>query len=261
MRVDALESVPSTQEYSIAKYKNTEETIMVTTQRQTKGIGRDGNTWISNSDSIAFTLCITYKCLIESVSLKVSYLVKEVLEEVTGTSLIVKWPNDIYASTEKGYKKVCGILINTFTISKNSYRYFIGIGINLSGTLPYTTLEHSSGYNSIPNAIKTKSILSLCYHKLTTIQSIEPNNRWNECFPFNYVYLNEQRYFITRIGDTLGLLPYNEQIAMDLLTNNSSTILSHYTSTIELSSEEYSYNRDTNTIYRKESIHSSEVLS
>ena len=100
---------------------------------QTAGKAQRGRSWISEpGKSLTFSLIIQPPqavqhlpfCLSASIALSVA----EVLQEQTGKSFSIKWPNDIYF----GDKKAGGILIeNIFKGTQWNYA-IVGIGLNLN---------------------------------------------------------------------------------------------------------------------------------
>jgi biotin--protein ligase len=111
---------------------------------QTQGRGRGGNTWISPSGCLQFSVLM--KCgtksgsslpyLNPSTAVFVQYLMG--LAIVTTTfgktlNLRLKWPNDIYVAD--GTKKVGGILVSSSMIG-NSMNIVLSCGLNISNSIP-----------------------------------------------------------------------------------------------------------------------------
>ena len=89
------------------------------------GRGRGGNVWVSPSGCLQFSLLlrVSLSQMPANKRVFVQYLFgiavteacrdKNVLGE-HGKRVRIKWPNDVYAVTERGEtKKICGILVST----------------------------------------------------------------------------------------------------------------------------------------------------
>ena len=109
------------------------------------GRGRGGNVWVSPSGCLQFSLLLRVSLseLPANKLVFVQYLFgiavaeacrdKNVLGEY-GKRVRIKWPNDVYAVTEKGEtKKICGILVST-SFSSGKAEIVIGMGISCNIT-------------------------------------------------------------------------------------------------------------------------------
>jgi BirA family biotin operon repressor/biotin-[acetyl-CoA-carboxylase] ligase len=98
---------------------------------QTNGRGRLGRTFHSDKNnglymSVLFSDVINFYPTLLTVIAAVA--VCESIEEITGSTVSIKWVNDVYL----GSRKVCGILTEgAFKDNKLSYAV-VGIGINIS---------------------------------------------------------------------------------------------------------------------------------
>lgn len=98
---------------------------------QTAGRGRLGRSFYSNGGiyfSIPYKFTSSEKYL-SFLTLAASLAVREAIENVTGESVRIKWPNDIYLDG----RKICGILVETLVFSKD-VTAVVGIGINTDTT-------------------------------------------------------------------------------------------------------------------------------
>jgi BirA family biotin operon repressor/biotin-[acetyl-CoA-carboxylase] ligase len=97
---------------------------------QTQGRGRQQRNWDDEAGlDLAVTLRVTTKLsnpLALPAALPVAVL--QACEPITGQSLRIKWPNDVYAHD----RKLSGVLIDRDTARPNTYR--IGVGINTNRT-------------------------------------------------------------------------------------------------------------------------------
>lgn len=100
-------------------------------ESQTAGRGRRGNTWISPTGNVYFSLCWCFTKSIEHMSLLglvVGTAIAEALSDIGLEEHGIKWPNDIFWQQ----KKLGGILLETVD---QSGRIVIGIGINISHSI------------------------------------------------------------------------------------------------------------------------------
>jgi len=110
---------------------------LIIARRQLCGRGQGDNKWSSNYGGLYFSYIFETdeEKLKEVINLSVRFaeVVKKILEEY-GIDCIIKNPNDVYAKTTKGYKKISGILIET--IPFNGKRYVIvGVGVNFTNRI------------------------------------------------------------------------------------------------------------------------------
>lgn len=95
---------------------------------QTKGRGRRGNAWISDKDSLCFSILLKPAVRVEylsQITLISAIVIKRVLKDVQ-----IKWPNDIVLNT----KKIGGILTEMVVDKDGSNNVIVGVGINLNST-------------------------------------------------------------------------------------------------------------------------------
>lgn len=121
--------------------------VFVLAESQSKGIGRNGRTWVSPPGGTWFTLALPMKNLtlnqVAPFSMVAALLLTNTLREVHNLACDLKWPNDVQYEG----KKIAGILLNTTTKFKNPW-LLIGVGINVNNDLPSelnkeaTTLKH-----------------------------------------------------------------------------------------------------------------------
>ena len=122
--------LPSTMDEAWSLFREKEhEGIVVYTQDQYQGRGRNGKTWIGKpGQSLAFSITLlpdigTLLFLAPAFSLALV----NCFSKVQQSDVKVKWPNDILINA----KKVAGILMET-VIQDNTVRMVLGVGINLT---------------------------------------------------------------------------------------------------------------------------------
>ena len=127
-----LDEVDSTNDYAkrIAKSGAQDRTIVIA-RSQTSGKGRCGRNFESNADKgIFMTLLLMPDMLPQDASrltLVAAVAVREAIEEETGISCSIKWPNDIVFDN----KKLCGILTEMSTEQNRVKHIEVGIGVNV----------------------------------------------------------------------------------------------------------------------------------
>lgn len=133
MKYIKLDEVASTNSYLLSVARELDADTVVYTPCQTDGRGQKGNRWLAEPGLNA-TFSYLYRpeailareqfCISEAAALAVS----QVLAQLTGERIMVKWPNDIY----HGDRKICGMLIENSLDGRNVEHSVIGIGINVN---------------------------------------------------------------------------------------------------------------------------------
>jgi len=98
----------------LLKEKKSAPPFCVVAEKQTKGVGSRGNSWISIEGNLFFSFCVALKTLpydlpFASVSIYYAMLMKETLK-MLGSKVWVKWPNDFYLNE----KKIGGVICEKF---------------------------------------------------------------------------------------------------------------------------------------------------
>lgn len=107
---------------------------IVVADRQTAGRGRRGRSWESPAGkSIYFTIVVRPEFEPDKASmitLVVALAVAEAVQEETGLSAGIKWPNDVVVNG----KKICGILTEmSMTPEMNEIQFLVaGVGVNVN---------------------------------------------------------------------------------------------------------------------------------
>lgn len=152
----SVDEIPSTQDLAkelINKEKYQRyDFIVITARRQTDGRGQRGNRWVSEAGGLYMTIATKTNennlKTIQSLSIKTAQIVSELIKENYKIKTEIKPPNDVYVLTDKGMRKISGILIETTPI--NELRWiFIGIGINFHNPLPSSLAEKAANIYSI----------------------------------------------------------------------------------------------------------------
>lgn len=117
-----LKACDSTQKYLCELEVDSDIDYLVSTEAQTQGIGRHGNTWLSDNGSLCFSFTILENEILSLTSIEIGLILTKYFD-----GLKVKWPNDLL--NEKG-QKCGGILIN----KKGDQKPVVGIGLNLNSS-------------------------------------------------------------------------------------------------------------------------------
>ena len=128
MRVEFVDSIPSTQEFLVAAVREGRITppFALAAKEQTQGIGSRNNTWSGLKGNLFFSFCMSETALPgdlrgESASIYFSMIMRETLA-ARGSRIWLKWPNDFYVDD----KKIGGTLT-----TRVGEIYVCGMGINL----------------------------------------------------------------------------------------------------------------------------------
>ncbi len=157
--------ITSTQKVLINDFKNKKikENICYWSDYQTDGIGSRGNKWIGKRGNLFFSFLINKNLFndvpLQSFSIYFGWILKRVLNK-NGSSVILKWPNDIYLLKEKP-KKIGGIITNIF----NDF-LVVGIGLN-------TKFSPSNEFDCLDINIKNVKILEDFFNEIFLIYKFE----------------------------------------------------------------------------------------
>lgn len=110
----------------------TEGTTIITDE-QTRGKGQRGNSWEAEpGKNLTFSIILKPRFLSADrqfeLNIIVSLAIFDVLTNILGEKIKIKWPNDIFYEN----KKICGILIQNSIKTKNLEKSVVGIGINVN---------------------------------------------------------------------------------------------------------------------------------
>jgi BirA family biotin operon repressor/biotin-[acetyl-CoA-carboxylase] ligase len=130
-RVIYLTSTASTQDIARVEAEGGARAgTLVIAEEQTKGRGRFGRSWVSPSGAnLYFTLIMRPEARrARSLGMVAPLAVAEAVEQVTGLSPRIKWPNDVIVEG----RKLAGVLIET-EVQGQSLKYaLVGPGVNVN---------------------------------------------------------------------------------------------------------------------------------
>lgn len=110
-----------------------ENTILVSADEQTNGLGRNNNIWSSSKGGlyISFGLRINknedFSSSLQLSPLKAAVILSKYIKDKFSYQLKIKWPNDLIIENKKCSGILCKALKNTL---------IIGVGININNVLP-----------------------------------------------------------------------------------------------------------------------------
>ena len=107
--------------------------FVVVSDTQTAGRGRHGREWYSDAKGgLYYTLCLRPDSFerdqLDTIYVRVSGVISETIESVTGIRATFKAPNDLYVSG----KKLCGTLFQTTVRRDVLESVVVGIGLNVN---------------------------------------------------------------------------------------------------------------------------------
>ena len=126
-----FEEVPSTNDY--AKQKRGEgRPLIVTAERQSKGRGTKGRSFVSNQGGVYLSLLRFYQDFPAKEGFKIMANAATAVCETLrfyGLNPVIKWANDVFV----GNQKICGILIENTFAGGFVQSSVVGVGLNVNG--------------------------------------------------------------------------------------------------------------------------------
>jgi biotin-[acetyl-CoA-carboxylase] ligase BirA-like protein len=194
---------------------NSNENILVSTERQTAGVGRRGTEWVMLENCLAFSFSYRPNFPLELTSLAIGLVLAEFFKK-TNPLLGLKWPNDLYI---KG-KKIGGIICHVM-----DEKIIVGVGINYgpskiadydfsykAGFLTEEPLNKKASYHQIPanfySFLLEKNLNSAkiladwnkhCCHLHQQVQFIEDNKSIQGIF----LGIDESGHALIEIGNKI----------------------------------------------------------
>ena len=139
-----LDSVDSTNEEAKRHISDIDNLSVLSALEQTRGRGQRGNTWKSApGENLMFSIVLKFSdmssdggsVVLPPLPARDQFILNEIASlsvvdflSQHGISARIKWPNDIYAGTEK----ICGILIENSLRGSGVASSIIGIGLNIN---------------------------------------------------------------------------------------------------------------------------------
>ncbi len=142
-------------------HQRPEEGVVVLTDSQTAGKGRQGRHWVDVSgrnvlSSILLRPLFPHHLLVMVASLAVV----NTIAETCNVSAAIKWPNDVLIAD----RKVAGILIETSHDLKGKMIAILGIGVNVNGNIQDLS-EQFTNQTSLATTVTT--LETVCGHPIS----------------------------------------------------------------------------------------------
>ncbi len=151
--ISFLKTVDSTNSYvgDLLAKEHLLEGAVIVTQEQTAGRGQAGKRWEAEFGKNILMSILFFPVFLKAQNLFMlskafSLGIYDTLKPTLGSSVKIKWPNDIYV----GDKKICGMLIENSIRNPNINHTILGIGLNVNQ-------ENFSA--EVPNPVSLKMIL------------------------------------------------------------------------------------------------------
>jgi BirA family biotin operon repressor/biotin-[acetyl-CoA-carboxylase] ligase len=129
--------ISSTNDYAKEHLKS-HNNVVVTADFQSFGRGRNNKIWEGTpGENVYFSYGIKHKPPLNFTDAAVyqalgALAVLNVLENTAPEAVFkLKYPNDVYAKTEGGYKKISGILVEHSFVGDSCFNTILGVGINV----------------------------------------------------------------------------------------------------------------------------------
>lgn len=186
VKIIYLEEVNSTQSYLIDALadKKLRVPVAVSADMQYDGKGSRGSNWIGGRGNLFLSFALPLAMLpqdlkIESSSIYLSYILKEVFEEL-GSDVWLKWPNDFYLNN----KKIGGTIVWL-----REGMLICGIGVNL--------LYAPEGFDILDIQCDKSDIINLYFSKL------EKKLSWKYIFSKYRLEFDKSKIYFSHFKDNL----------------------------------------------------------
>ncbi|WP_158367968.1 bifunctional biotin--[acetyl-CoA-carboxylase] ligase/biotin operon repressor BirA [Candidatus Williamhamiltonella defendens] len=142
-RIKVLALVDSTNQYLLDNIETLRSGDACVAEHQTAGRGRRGREWVSpfgqNLYLSMFWRLEKGTAASVGLSLVIGILITQVLHNLGGLDIRVKWPNDLYYRD----KKLAGVLVELLGKKFKPAQVIIGIGLNINNTLSNKGIEQN----------------------------------------------------------------------------------------------------------------------
>lgn len=220
-----FKEIESTQQYlkqELSSLIKGNTQILISTDRQTHGIGRKDNHWVDSDGSIAFSCLMPSTEKLSLVPLWLSLTLKDFFKRNFDTEIQLKWPNDLYFKEKKCGGVICH-KVDDFII--------VGIGINLIGKPQkiYDNLNQVGhleiDINILPKNFKEEIPLQI-YHHITNSPFIAeeiPEHFKDQCLFMGKMVKISDETDVTQ-GKFVGIGEWGEALVKDESSDNVNKI-------------------------------------
>lgn len=154
-RLVYIPKIDSTNTHAMQLAQNgSEEGVVILTESQTAGKGRQGRRWIDGYGLNVLSSTILWPLFPPHLLVMIASLaVVDAVADVCGLTATIKWPNDVLVEE----RKVAGILIETSHNRSGHMIAVVGIGVNVNGDIAQIA-EHEVDPPSAEPKLTTKAI-------------------------------------------------------------------------------------------------------
>jgi BirA family biotin operon repressor/biotin-[acetyl-CoA-carboxylase] ligase len=152
-RLVYLPTVDSTNTFAMKMAREgSEEGVVVLTDSQTAGKGRQGRHWVDVTGHNAISSTVLRPVFSPYLLVMIASLaVIDAIAETCGVVASIKWPNDILIGTSK----VTGILIETSHDLAGRLVAVVGIGVNVNGHIPQLISNESEATGTVHEELQS----------------------------------------------------------------------------------------------------------
>ena len=152
-RLVYLPTVDSTNTFAMKMAREgSEEGVVVLTDSQTAGKGRQGRHWVDVTGHNAISSTVLRPLFSPYLLVMIASLaVIDAITETCGVVASIKWPNDILIGTSK----VAGILIETSHDLAGRLVAVVGIGVNVNGHIPQLISNESEATGTVHEELQS----------------------------------------------------------------------------------------------------------
>ena len=131
-QIKYFETIDSTHKYIKEHASDLEDITIAIADNQESGIGTHGRTWYTgDANNIAMSMLIKPNCDIDklnNITIEIAKSIQGAIKEKYNINLEIKYPNDLLLNN----KKICGILTEIRSISKEVTHLIISVGFNVN---------------------------------------------------------------------------------------------------------------------------------
>lgn len=131
-KIKYFETIDSTHKYIKEHASDLEDRTIAIADNQESGIGTHGRTWYTgDANNIAMSMLIKPNCDIDklnNITIEIAKSIQGAIKEKYNINLEIKYPNDLLLNN----KKICGILTEIRSISKEVTHLIISVGFNVN---------------------------------------------------------------------------------------------------------------------------------
>lgn len=131
-QIKYFETIDSTHKYIKEHASDLEDRTIAIADNQESGIGTHGRTWYTgDANNIAMSMLIKPNCDIDklnNITIEIAKSIQGAIKEKYNINLEIKYPNDLLLNN----KKICGILTEIRSISKEVTHLIISVGFNVN---------------------------------------------------------------------------------------------------------------------------------